>query len=312
MSNNKKKALVITLSAICATIIAGVITCYFIFPAQTKQYAMTAWEWLNKPLPIAGVTTITICLFLWRVFVSTSFGKRQISEFKRQVEEIKEEYNLKDIEKNKVIAELKDKNEQLALRIGELEDFIEKMVVLIPNKKVKQLGEQFYGESEKEKKYRALQYTAVGGMFASVITPFIILGIANFSEWFQNENGWKIGLGASLGLAVAGIAIFLVTAKKEKESNVTAGWITLVVCWFAVAFVFKLLASIYEQIFGIMMWTGLGLCSAFGLDLVAKKEKEKADAYKSARKNVEQETIQEQAKREVEEEKKKVKIKVVK
>lgn len=156
---------------------------------------------------------------------------------------------------------------------------------------------------QKQNKYRALQYTAVGGMFASVLMPFIVLGAVNFEEWFvASGEGWKIGLGASLGLAVVGIAMFLVTQKKEKESKVTDGWITLIVMWFSCAFIFKLLANIYEQIFGIMMWTGLGLCSAFGFDIVSKRMKKNADAYKSARAKVKEETIEEQAKKEVEQE----------
>jgi uncharacterized OsmC-like protein len=52
------------------------------------------------------------------------------------------------------------------------------------------------------------------------------------------------------------------------------------------------------------MWTGLGLCSAFGLDMVAKQMKKKADAYKDARAKVKEETIEQQARKEVEEEQK--------
>ena len=166
---------------------------------------------------------------------------------------------------------------------------------------------------QKQVRHRALQYTALGGMFASVLTPFIILGIANFDEWFKSEGGWKIGLGATLGMAVVGIAIFLVTYKKEHESKVTDGWITLLVMWFAVAFIFKLFSNIYEDIFGIMMWTGLGLALAFGLDMFSKDQKRRADAYKEARQKINQETLEDKIKKEVqeEEEKKKVKIKVV-
>lgn len=155
---------------------------------------------------------------------------------------------------------------------------------------------------QKQNKHRALQYAAIGGMFASVITPFIIIGAINFDDWFVGEGGWRIGLGATLGLAVAGIAIFLVTYKKEKESKVTDGWITMLVIWFAAAFIIKLFEEIYHEIFSIMMWTGLGLAAAFGLDLFSKAEKRKADAYKNARAKVQEESIEEQAKKEVAEE----------
>ena len=155
---------------------------------------------------------------------------------------------------------------------------------------------------QKQTKHRALQYTAIGGMFGSILTPFIILGAINFQDWFMADSGWKIGLGATLSMAVVGIAIFLVTKKKEKESKVTDGWITFIVCWFAVAFIVKLVESIYSQVFEIMMWTGLGICGAFGLDLVSKDQRRKADAYKVARAKVKEDSIEEQAKKEVEKE----------
>ena len=156
---------------------------------------------------------------------------------------------------------------------------------------------------QKQYRYRGLQYTAIGGMFVSILTPFIIIGAINFNDWFiQNEEGYKVGIGATLALAVMGIAIALVTMKKEKESKLTNGWITLLVFWFAIALICKLLSSIYDEIFSLMMWCGLGLAAAFGLDIVSKNLKEKADAYKEARADATKETIKEKAKKEVEEE----------
>ncbi|MBO7716028.1 MAG: hypothetical protein J6S85_20860 [Methanobrevibacter sp.] len=165
---------------------------------------------------------------------------------------------------------------------------------------------------KKQRKYRTLQYTCLGGEFISVLTPFIIIGIANADKWFKSEDGWKIGLGGSLALALMGIAIFLVTQKKEKESKVTNGWITLIVGWFAIAFVFVLLTNIMDQIATIMLFGGIGLCGAFGLDLVSKSFKTKADLYKEAIGEVQKSTLKEQIQQEVNEEKMKVKIKVTK
>ncbi len=147
-------------------------------------------------------------------------------------------------------------------------------------------------------KYKTLQYTCIGGEFLSVLTPFIILGAVNYQEWFVSEQGWKIGLGGALALALMGVAIFLVTRKKEKDSKVTDGWITLLVGWFAVAFVFILLANIMDQIATIMLWGGLGLAGAFGLDMVSKSNQKKAEMVMSAREEAEKETVKEQAKSE--------------
>lgn len=132
---------------------------------------------------------------------------------------------------------------------------------------------------QKQTRYRALQYVTFGGEFLSIFTPFIVLGCVNAQEWFYNEEGWKVGLGGTLALALLGIAVFLVGKKKEDE-KITGGYITLIVGWFAVMFIFMLLADIMSQITTIMLFGGLGLLGAFGLDMTSKNFKAKADAYK--------------------------------
>ena len=132
---------------------------------------------------------------------------------------------------------------------------------------------------QKQTRYRALQYTTFGGEFLSIFTPFIVMGCVNAQDWFYVEGGWKVGLGGTLALALLGIAVFLVGKKKEDE-KITGGYITLLVGWFAVAFIFLLLTDILDQITTIMMFGGLGLLGAFGLDLTSKSFRAKADAYK--------------------------------
>lgn len=147
-------------------------------------------------------------------------------------------------------------------------------------------------------KYRALQYTTFVGEFISILTPFIVLGIINKDEWFTTESGWKIGLGGALALALMGLAVLLVTKNKE-DKKLTSGYITLIVGWFAVAFVFLLLSSILEQITTIMLYGGFGLLAAFGLDMGSKEFKKKADAYKNAIANVKQKTIEQRVAEEI-------------
>ena len=149
---------------------------------------------------------------------------------------------------------------------------------------------------QKKNRARACQYLAFGGEFVSILTPFITLGIVNYKEWFTTEEGWKVGLGGTLALALMGIAVFIVTKKKEDE-KITGGYITLIVGWFAVAFIFMLLASIMEQITTIMMFGGLGLLGAFGLDIASHNFKDKADLYKktiqAAKENVVKQQVEE-------------------
>lgn len=153
--------------------------------------------------------------------------------------------------------------------------------------------------TQKKNKYRALQYVTFGSEFLSIITPFIAMGIVNHEEWFYQEDGWKIGLGGSLALALMGIAVFLVSKKKEENSKITNGYISLIVGWFAVAFIFMLLADIMSQMSMIMLFGGIGLCGAFGLDIASKDFKAKADAYKEVIKKAKQNVIQQEVEKDL-------------
>ena len=153
---------------------------------------------------------------------------------------------------------------------------------------------------QKQKRYRTLQYTCVGGEFVSVLTPYIVMGIANADEWFVNSSeGWKIGLGGSLAMAILGIAVFLTTKKKDDETKFSNGWITLLVFWFAIAFVFMLLANIMDQISTIMFFGGIGLAGAFALDLTSKQMKKRADLYRDAIGEVQHDKLKEKIEKEV-------------
>lgn len=145
---------------------------------------------------------------------------------------------------------------------------------------------------QKQIKYRTLQYTTFASEFLALITPFVAMGIVNHDEWFYQEDGWKIALGGTLALALMGIAVFLVSKKKEDNSK-TNGFISLIVGWFAVAFIFMLLADIMSQMSTIMLFGGIGLCSAFGIDILSKDFKNKADTYKELIKKAKEKVVQE-------------------
>lgn len=148
--------------------------------------------------------------------------------------------------------------------------------------------------TQKKNKYRALQYSTFVGEFVSILTPFIVMGAVNADKWFTTEQGWQVGLGGALALALMGIAVLLVTKNKE-DKQFTSGYVSLIIGWFAVAFIFLLLNSILEQITTIMLFGGLGLLGAFGLDLTSKNFKKKADLYKKAIDNARGKSIEQDA-----------------
>jgi hypothetical protein len=147
----------------------------------------------------------------------------------------------------------------------------------------KQKAKKELNATQTKNKYRALQYTFFGSEFIAILTPYIILGAVNFEEWFAtNESGWQVSLGASLALALFGIASFLIAKKKDGKTSITEGYITMIVGWFAVAFIFFLLASVMSDIAMIMFYGGLGMLGAFGLNIASNKMKQKANIYKAA------------------------------
>lgn len=151
---------------------------------------------------------------------------------------------------------------------------------------------------QKQIKYRALQHSTLLGEIVSVLMPFVILGIVNAQDWFYQDEGWKVGLGGTLALALLGIAIMLVTKEKTKD-NPNFSFVVLVVGWFAVTFVFILLGDIINQIAIIMFFGGLGLASACGLEFVRKDLKGKADLCKNIIEKGKEKVMQEQVEQEL-------------
>lgn len=161
---------------------------------------------------------------------------------------------------------------------------------------------------EQKRKYRAIQYGLVGGEYVSTLLPYGIMAIVNRDEWFTyNPDSWKVGLGGAIGMTLMALALFLITKKKDNE-KLTDGMIALVIGWYAVTFVFFLLAQINMEIYKIMAYGGLGLLTALGLDIGSKNFKKKADNLDSAMKQARANLDTEQATKEILKEEKKNKI----
>ena len=60
-----------------------------------------AWNWLNAPLPVVGVSIDFIGLFVWRIFASTSFGKKNIKKLNDGFERVKENNEQANLERIK-------------------------------------------------------------------------------------------------------------------------------------------------------------------------------------------------------------------
>lgn len=153
---------------------------------------------------------------------------------------------------------------------------------------------------QKSSKYRALQYTTFVSKYLALLTPFVVMGIVNSEDWFYQENGWKVGLGGTLALALLGIIMTLVT-KDDTKDNKNLGKIALVIGWFTATFIVILLEDILNQMATIMIFGSIGLCAAVGIDFANKDFKNKADLYKETLIESKKDILKEQAKEQLKE-----------
>ena len=136
--------------------------------------------------------------------------------------------------------------------------------------------------TQKRNRYKVISKASFVGEFVSVGTPYIVMGAINYDEWFRGTEGWKVGVGGAIALALLGLAVFIITKKKEDTDSKTGGYITLLLGWLATAFVFLLLANIMHDIASIMFFGAIGISGALGLEIVHKNYNDKANLYTQA------------------------------
>ena len=151
-------------------------------------------------------------------------------------------------------------------------------------------------------KYACIEWGCFVGEFISIATPFIAIGIANYEKYFVEYDGTKMSIAFIMAMAVMGLAIFLVSRKKLENS-----YITLLIGWAVMAFIFQMLGQIILDL-ATIMWFGLiGLAGAYGLELGSKAAKKKKESIKEAMAQAKKDELTEQYKEE-----KKIKVKVKK
>lgn len=148
-----KKALkIIVISLFVALAIFSVVA-YILWKEQTTYIFECIIDFINRPLPIIGVSITIIGLFVFKCFVATRYGKKAINEYKEENRVLKEQ--LKETEK-KCFDLCEQQDYAIKSICGDyekLEEVVLKSLELSKNIKVKELaktlkGEQPYGEEE--------------------------------------------------------------------------------------------------------------------------------------------------------------------
>lgn len=123
---------IIAFSLFGTLLVAGAIL-GFINPTLLKRILDYAKELLNQPLPVIGITVGAFLIFLWRLVVSTNYGKKALNEFKQELVAIKQEHENYKETSEKEKAELRKENALLREQVA-------KGFALSTNKKIKDYG----------------------------------------------------------------------------------------------------------------------------------------------------------------------------
>lgn len=121
--------------------------------------------------------------------------------------------------------------------------------------------------------------------------PYVIMGAVNFDAWFKSTEGWKVGLGGALAIAMMCIAWYSLVKKSDTQTSRTGGLVKMLIAWLAVAFILILLANIIHQIASVMLFGAIGIAGALGLEITSNTLKEKGDEYKELIKEAKKEQI---------------------
>ena len=140
MKTSKKVLLGISIGLL-VTFALYVLISFIVNKDGTMYWINQVIDWLNKPLPIIGVTTLALLIFVWKVVVATNYGKAKLLTYDKKVKELenaKEEFELAANEKIKELEQDNDKLRAQLIHVCELST----------NKKIKDFGKELeeYGE----------------------------------------------------------------------------------------------------------------------------------------------------------------------
>lgn len=137
-----KKALkIICLSLIGVALVVAIIG-YIFWKEQTIQVFDLIVDYINRPLPIVGVSSIIVAAFLYKCFVSTKYGKKALNELLNEKDKAFEELEQKKELLNKKEEEIKALVNAHQSEIDYIKNYLVEFCKLSNNVKVKELGEK--------------------------------------------------------------------------------------------------------------------------------------------------------------------------
>lgn len=147
-----KKVFKIIISVLLFLGLIALICCYCIMPERTKESVDIVVDYMNRPLPIVGVSLIVFLGFIFNLYTKTSFGKKQYSKCYSEIEEVKRQN--KELEKqNALLLEIVNSGDKenvdriigVDTKVNELTNIVVEVANTIPNAKVNAIADKVKG-----------------------------------------------------------------------------------------------------------------------------------------------------------------------
>lgn len=146
----KTKVLLSVFIPLLGLLVGGGLTFWLVYPELSAQYVNVAWEWLNEPLPVVGVSAIIVGGIIIKIISMTSWGKAQVNRvneivdsFQKSTSEVLDQQKATvESQVRRLEAEVKEKDK----KIERLKERVITITKLLPNKKLKDLGKEMQDE----------------------------------------------------------------------------------------------------------------------------------------------------------------------
>lgn len=137
----KSKVLKIVLIVFLVIVGLGIGVSYIIHPEITRGIFDYVVELCNKPLPIIGITTGAVLLFIWQIFKNTAYGKNVIGQYETRYRDALALHGEYEAKVNGLLSEKQEQIDFLKAKLIEI-------CALSTNQKVKAFGKELENGKE--------------------------------------------------------------------------------------------------------------------------------------------------------------------
>ena len=123
------------------------VVCIFAIPTETKEFVKGAMVFINQPLPIIGISILTLGFLVYKIIDITPIGRKGYNAIKSEFKEQQDKINgYKQVAEEKLEYCEKLANEQIAIlsdyskELDNLSEYLAKVCETSPNAKIKALG----------------------------------------------------------------------------------------------------------------------------------------------------------------------------